>query len=135
MNGVLILTDDDKRRARDLAAFAARPERWFCPGSATPPGSAEGRYVWLQGYRCVFTWSIYQVGVYRHLSVTGDRLPPRPHVFVLAAALGFTGWKAADDGVEPGADWLSDDVRVPVPFVAVWQRIGAVELARARGAP
>lgn len=125
--GVLILTDDDRRRAHDLATFAARPERWYRPGGPRPHGGAAGQQVSLQGYRCLFTWSVLQGVPHRHLSVAGERPPPQHHLVVLATAFGFTGWKDAERGIEPGSDWRIEDMAPLLPFVAVRQRIRVAE--------
>lgn len=121
--GALILTKEEKRLAHRLATFAARLERWYGAGLPAPTEGADEATI--QGYPCLFMWAVLQGVPHRLLFITGDRLPPRPHVVVLAVAFGFTGWRETDGIIEPGADW---GIRHTTRAVAAWQRIGAAEI-------
>lgn len=128
----LVLTEDEKARARAVARFAAPKERWYRAGHPRENKALENEQsqAVLRGYRCIFTWTEFSV-LCRHLSIAvrdGQRVPPQ-HVAALAAAFGFSGGRITAGGVvEPGDDWAIHIVRDPssddgVSVISVVQRI------------
>jgi hypothetical protein len=94
----MVIGPEDKARAKELLAFAAKPENWYRPPftKRTAPGIDE-RYVMLieDGYRVVFSYTCPEgQKVYKHLSISIDSSTLYPHpiaVEMIAALFEFTG--------------------------------------------
>jgi hypothetical protein len=91
----LIIGPDEKQAIARVVAYATDREHWYCfaPGAAVPGDSPEYVAHVPDGFRCVFTLTLTQGKVYRHLSVSVngvDRLPSPEACVALAIEFGFT---------------------------------------------
>lgn len=107
----VLLLNEARERAKEIAAFAAQPANWYRVGeSAWIPGNRP-EYV-LGGHgniRAVFsfTW-VSDDEVYRHLTISAPHSLPNPlFVWTLAHAFGFTGAEPDKDGLvqRPSVKW------------------------------
>lgn len=99
-----------------LRAYAEARANWYYPGVQGLPAE-NPRYVLDSGtLRIVFTWTVVEVGVFRHLSVSTrmqvpgvEKLPNRILTYTIAHHLGFTGALISGvTAVEPGPTWMID---------------------------
>lgn len=109
---ILTLSDEVKEKAAALAEFASRRENWYFGGESDfVPGDNPDYVLRMNDYRCVFTYTLADSKLYRHLtiSVPGKNYPHPAAVLTVAHMFGFTGAKLAhgtDDVVaEAGEDW------------------------------
>lgn len=113
--GVLLISPEIRKRAAEIAAFCMRPENWYRPGpNATVPGDMPEHVLSVPPWtRVVFSWTLHDRELFRHLSVSNGPSTPTPReAMTIAAWVGFTGGKVAptssDDCpviLEPGPDW------------------------------
>lgn len=131
----LILCEHHKRRAQEMATFAARAENWYCPEDpAYVPGDRDDHVAIFDSYRCVFSYTLRQGVLFRHLSISlvdgaPDKLPGHVAVFTIASWFGFTGGTEGPKGVitNPGSDWQFRVFEEPMLHVALGQRITGAE--------
>ncbi len=140
---VLILSEEGKLEAHALALRAAQPENWYRPEEpGYIPGDEDGHVLVLQSYRCVFSFTVHEDALYRHLSIsvrasTTGVFPAPLAALTIASWFGFTGGQRDPAApqleliVRPGADWMQGLNREPVPHVVLAQRIGPVPAAAA----
>ena len=111
--GLLILGEEEQKAARELAAYAARPENHYIIGqSPWIPGNLQEYTRTLGTYRVVFTHTRdREGGLWRHLSIScvgnRDKYPPPILVYTIATWLGFTGGEVDEHGatIAPGEGW------------------------------
>ena len=90
----LIIDDAAKAKVAAVVAHAeAHPYRPFTPGAKTP-GDDDRFVARLGSYRCVFTYTHSDGGVWRHLSISvpSKKYPNPAAAFAIADMFGFTGW-------------------------------------------
>jgi hypothetical protein len=91
---VLIIGDEQRERAKEIATFASQPENIYHPGpKAKVPGDCPEYVAQFNDFRAVFSWTKVKSGVYRHLSVSvGDptRLPNPVMVEEISRLFGFS---------------------------------------------
>lgn len=96
----LLIGDEQIRQIQSVVEFASRPENRYVPGVTSTPGLLPQLTMYLPiGYRCVFSFTQVDAGLYRHLSVSVDAACklPNPHaVAELAKRFGFTGERDKD---------------------------------------
>jgi hypothetical protein len=143
---VLALTPEAKQRAHELALYAADPAHWFRAGEHRwTPGDRPEYVAQFESFRAVFTFSVSQGSLWRHLSVSvnkRERLPIPMVVFTIASWFGFTGGvpftggahaPAAEDLIlERGEDWIVGIHKEPIPCIVLAQRIGPAPATTAR---
>jgi hypothetical protein len=125
---VLIITPEEKRAVQELVAFASAKENWFDPAKHKwVPGNRPEYRVQLTMYNVVFTWTVGDGKVHRHMSISklvGPGLPDPMFAMTIATWCGFTGGEVADDvTVQPGPDWYIDVDR-EIPCAIFGQTIG-----------
>jgi hypothetical protein len=102
-----------------VLGFANKRENYFVPGN-TPfvPGDRDEYVAMLGTYRCVFTVTLMNDRMYRHLSISiPEKLPNPIAAFTIARMFGFTGGSVDDEVVtEPSEEWQIglDEKRVVV---------------------
>lgn len=103
--------NEAEARAKEVAAFAARPENWYKVGESTwIPGDREEYVLRSLTVRAVFSWTQVAPGdVRRHMTIStmGPRFPNPMVVWTLAHMFGFTGAKPNAEGLvhEPAKSW------------------------------
>ncbi len=99
----VMLLDDAKARAQEVAALAEKPENWYIVGESTWVPGDRPEYVLLSGsIRAVFSWTKFPSGdLRRHMSVSvrGPHYPNPIVVWSLAHYFGFTGVAMDELGV------------------------------------
>lgn len=124
----LNLTEAQKR-ATEIVEFAQQKENWYTPGkSATVPGDDPRHILEDRGIKAVFSWTVTEKGVFRHMSAsvpTPGKYPYPALVWTLAYLFGFTGAQADKQGVVslPSRSWAFGEnkeegtivVQEPVP--------------------
>lgn len=128
---MLVISDLNKDKARDMAELASMPEYWYVPGVNTPPGDVPGlKHVFDASTSCAFSWTytvrpgydyeeIARAGfnygpwaiIYRQISMRGRKAGTLPHpmvAFTIASWFGLTGGKHSGDEIitQAPADWL-----------------------------
>lgn len=92
---LLIIGEDEKKRASEVVAYASRASNIYHPGpKAKVPGDLSEHVSQFGEFRTVFSWTKVKNGLFRHLSVSvGNRttLPNPVMVAELAHLFGFTG--------------------------------------------
>ena len=109
----LIMGDEVKARAREIAEFAARPENLFRADCGWVPGDRPEFVLKSGDVKAVFTHSEGEGGkVLRHMSISVPRrgkLPSELVVYTVAGYFGFTGGTTGGSGPDvltaPGPDW------------------------------
>lgn len=107
----ILAVDEAESRAKEIAAFAAKPENWYRIGETTEIPGNQAEFVLRSGtIRAVFTWTKLPEGeVYRHMTVStmGPAYPNPVIVWTLAHMFGFTGAKVDKFGAvfEPSKTW------------------------------
>ena len=103
---------DDKAKAEVARVVSYAMDHPYRPGAGSPvPGDDPGHVVYLQTYRCVFTFTIIAGRKLRHLTIS---IPPKekfPHpiaAFMIADLFGFTGYDDKNKPGAPGPDWHCD---------------------------
>jgi hypothetical protein len=95
---VLLISEAEKRAAHKVALYAALPEHHYRPGpGATAPGEIAGhclRLGLMGDFRCVFSYTASDGGLYRHLSIsvpTRGKIPHPAFAMEIAKLFGFKG--------------------------------------------
>ncbi len=123
----LFITDEERAIAKRIVDHAARRENWFRPDrGGRPPGDNPAHHADFWTYSCVFSYSVTQGDLLRHLSVRvpGKHLPNPFAVMTLAELFGFQGWDQQSS--QPPKDWqigINDEERT----VVVLQKIMHVD--------
>jgi hypothetical protein len=92
----LIIGPEEQAAIAKVVAYAMEPQHWYTPGptALTPGNNPEFTAHVPDGFRCVFTITLYEGEEYRHLTVSVDGnkgLLPSPEACVaLAKEFGFT---------------------------------------------
>jgi hypothetical protein len=92
---ILIIGDEQRVRAKEIAVFSSQPENYYVPGPKAKkvPGDCPEHVAQFNDFRTVFSWTKVKSGVYRHLSVSvGDptRLPNPVMVEEISRLFGFS---------------------------------------------
>jgi hypothetical protein len=120
----LLLSGDGQARAHEVALYAAQPAHWYRPGvTSFVPGDRPEYVARIDSYRCVFTYTVAEGSLWRHLSISlssraAGKLPSPIPAWTIASWFGFSGGIVAEgfpEGtaappeciIEPGADWIS----------------------------
>lgn len=108
----VLLLNEALGRAKEIRAFAEKPENWYRIGESTwvPGNRPEFVLGDVGNIRAVFsiTWAS-DVQVLRHLTISAPHALPSPlFVWTLAHMFGFTGAKPDDAGLvqKPSATWV-----------------------------
>lgn len=98
----LIIGAAQRQVAQEVVTFARRPENWYRPGADRPPPGDNPAHICFfpLDVRCVFSYTLFEGKLYRHLSVSLPQGYPNPFaVRAITQLFGFTGgWD----------DWLVD---------------------------
>jgi hypothetical protein len=129
---VLELDDASRQRAHEVALYAARPENWYRIGfSDWSPGERPQHCAMLGSFGCVFSYSLDQGKLYRHLSISTagalcGKFPAPTAVWTIATWFGFTGAEISAEGLveHPADGWAARPLSIPLPCVVVLQEIG-----------
>ena len=111
-----LLTIDDaaRNKVKAVVEFASQPINYFLTGAGGRAGNVPGddpRHVAeLDAYRCVFTMTKSDQGLFRHLSISvpGRNYPSPFAVCEIARLFGFTGWDGASGIEAMVGKWLLD---------------------------
>ena len=109
MNRLLVV--DDKARAEVARVVSHAMDHPYYPGRSSMPGDDPCFVAMLDTYRCVFTFTHTNIGVYRQLTVSipiKDKYPNPVAIFHIADLFGFTGYDIRNEPSKPGDDWLID---------------------------
>lgn len=140
---ILLLNEAELRRAHDVALHASRPEHWYRPGVSTwTPGDRPEHVVQFASFRAVFSFTVSDGALWRHLSISSanaqrGKLPVPLVACTVASWFGFTGGKELAEPGErppppnfcrlvaaPGEDWLLNIHHGPILCLVLAQRIG-----------
>jgi hypothetical protein len=92
----LIIGPDEQAAIAKVVAFATEPQHWYAPGPTAPIPGENPEYVAHapDGFRCVFTFTKHESGLFRHLTVSVQAqkgtLPSPEACVALAKEFGFT---------------------------------------------
>jgi hypothetical protein len=111
---MLVIDAEAKLKAMNILEYASKPEHFFIvgPGGVLPfpqtrPGENPNLTVYLNTYRCVFSFTKETATgkVYRHLSVSvpSGKYPNPFAVYEIATLFGFTGWDGVSE--KPPEGW------------------------------
>lgn len=92
---VLLSGPEEQARVREITAYAEAQGHWYKPGVSPIPGDTPEHSTILGTYRCVFSITVGNDALYRHLSISvpqKGRLPLPFVVFEIATMFGLTGW-------------------------------------------
>jgi hypothetical protein len=100
----LFIGAQERASVRGLVVYAAEPKRWYRPEQAKVPGNDPAFCLHLWTYRCVFSFSVIDGDLLRHLSISvpSTGMPSPIAAFTLAELFGFTGWTGS---YETPKDW------------------------------
>jgi hypothetical protein len=104
----LVIDDENKSAATRVVEFASRRENYFIPGKTEfVPGDRDEYVAMLGTYRCVFTVTLSNDRMYRHLSISiPEKLPNPIAAFTIARMFGFTGGSVEGEVVTaPSEQW------------------------------
>jgi hypothetical protein len=74
---VLVVGEAEKKAAKEVVAFAMRPENLYRPWEMPSPGDNPNHTLRLWDFRCVFTITASQKGeMYKHLSISTPAAGP-----------------------------------------------------------
>jgi len=103
---------DDKAKAEVARVVAYAMDHPYHPSrTKSVPGDDPGHVVYLQTYKCVFTFTHSSGKVFRHLTISvpaKDKFPHPIAAFMIAEMFGFTGYDDKHKPGAPGPDWMVD---------------------------
>lgn len=109
MSHLLIVDANYITACKKVVNFAAKGRNWYRPKEGKPPPcDLPGYSIQLLSYRCVFSFTVHERALYRHLSISiPNEKYPNPFAFLaIAKMFGFTGWDGKND--RPPRDWFFD---------------------------
>lgn len=126
----LVIDDQARAAVQKVMDWAAKPENTHLigPGGKTGgkiPGDDERFVAHLGSYRCVFTFSKTDEGLFRHLtiSVPGKGYPNPVAVCEIARLFAFTGWDGHSPIESLAGKWGMGLGRAAEHCIVVYQRI------------
>ncbi len=118
----LLIGPATREQAERIVAYAqAHP---YVPGPGVPPPGDDPNHVGVfDSYRCAFSFTHADNGVFRHLSISvpSGKLPNPFAAYALAEIFGFTGWDGGS--VDVPDSWMVGMSEEPVPCVIIAQPV------------
>lgn len=113
---------DAVARAKIAHLIEYARENHYHPGVDPIPGDDPRFVIFLNTFRVVFTFSVYQGALWRHLSISvpeKDKYPNPIAAFTIAKEFGFSGWT---EGSGPPDNWTLKVEKLPMPYIIIVQR-------------
>lgn len=131
------LVIDDETRAKVAAVIAHADKHHYMPQPGSPPPGDDERFVAKLGtYRTVFTFTIAEGVLWRHLSVSvpmKGKFPNPVAVFMIAELFGFTGYDSSQHYMaSPPKGWaihVNDDEHCVVVAQPIAATVAKAEMS------